>query len=36
MAKTIEEAVYQVFGDIDFEVLIAWADLYKVEHHKDE
>lgn len=35
MAKTIEEAVYAIFEDMDFEILIIWANLYKVEHDED-
>lgn len=36
MAKTIEEAAYQLFEAMDFDELIVWAKLYEVEHNEEE
>ena len=36
MAKTIEEVIYQMYGTMDFDDLIVWADLYKVAHFEEE
>lgn len=36
MAKTVEEAIYQLYAYMSFLELIVWADLYKVEHNEDE
>lgn len=34
MAKTVEEVIYQLYETMDFDDLIVWAELYKVEHSK--
>ena len=36
MAKTAEEVIYELYAAMDFELLIIWADLYKVAHHEEE
>lgn len=36
MAKMIEEAVYELYEEMAFNILIIWADLYKVEHDEED
>ena len=36
MAKTIEEAVYVLFEDMDFNALIFWANQLKIAHDEEE
>lgn len=36
MAKTVEDKVYELFDDMDFDTLVKWADVLEVEHHESE
>lgn len=35
MGNTIEDAMTELFNDVTFETLIAWADLLKIEHDEE-
>lgn len=36
MTKVNENAVYQLFDDISFDLLIKWADVLGVNHNENE